>query len=223
MIRLPLPPHLPHFTLLLHLPLLPKHHLLPSTFSLLPLTPPHNISTALDSLLSYILNIPSTHPLVPFRYFSTATPESTQTDSYYLCPTCEWQPLSYPLTQDAVNLLRPAPYSNPIIPWWYSQYHPRILWTARSSYYSTPSENFTYPYRLPSSPCNSRMYRITPPRYHPTRLISYFSPSFPPLTTKHPCRHFSTLSYVSTFYTPLLLHPTTTIYTRSFSHSALYS
>ena len=70
----------------------------------LPLTPPHNISTTLDSLLSYILNISSTHPLFPFRYFSTTTPESTQTDSYYLCPTCEWQPLSYPLTQDAVNL-----------------------------------------------------------------------------------------------------------------------
>ena len=66
--------------------------------------PPHNIATTLDSLIAYIFNIPSTDPLAPFRYFSTATPESTQTDSYYLCPTCEWQPLSYPLTQDAVNL-----------------------------------------------------------------------------------------------------------------------
>ena len=64
--------------------------------------PPNNIATALDSLLSYLL--PSTHPDYPIRYFSTAEPEATQTDSYYLCPTCEWQPLSYPLTQDAVNL-----------------------------------------------------------------------------------------------------------------------
>ena len=67
-------------------------------------TPPHNIATALDSFLSYIFNLPSTHPLYLIRYFSTATDESTQTDSYYLCPTCEWQPLSYPLTQDEVNL-----------------------------------------------------------------------------------------------------------------------
>ena len=70
----------------------------------IPFTLPNNIATALDSLLSSFLNIPSIHPLPPFRYFSTATPESTQTDSYYLCSTCEWQPLSYPLTQDAVNL-----------------------------------------------------------------------------------------------------------------------
>ena len=70
----------------------------------IPFTLPHNIATALDSFISYILNIPSTHPDYPIRYFSTATPDSTQTDSYYLCPTCEWQPLSYPLTQDAVNL-----------------------------------------------------------------------------------------------------------------------
>ena len=66
--------------------------------------PPHNIATALDSFLSYLIPLPSTHPLFPIRYFSTATPESTQTDSFYLCPTCEWQPLSYPLTQDDVNL-----------------------------------------------------------------------------------------------------------------------
>ena len=105
MIRLPLRhPTYPNALLLLPLPLLSKHHLLPSTLFSISFTPPHNIATALDSLLSYILNIPSTHPLFPFRYFSTATPESTQTDSYYLCPTCEWQPLSYPLTQDAVNL-----------------------------------------------------------------------------------------------------------------------
>ena len=70
----------------------------------IPFTLPHNIATTLDSFISYILNTPSTHPLAPFRYFSTATPESTQTDSYYLCPTCEWQPLSYPLTRNAVNL-----------------------------------------------------------------------------------------------------------------------
>ena len=70
----------------------------------IPFTLPHNIATTLDSFISYILNTPSTHSLAPFRYFSTATPESTQTDSYYLCPTCEWQPLSYPLTRNAVNL-----------------------------------------------------------------------------------------------------------------------
>ena len=78
----------------------------PSPLNILPisLATPHNISTVLDSLLSYLIPIPSTHPLFPFRYFSTTTPESTQTDSYYLCPTCEWQPLPSPLTQDAVNL-----------------------------------------------------------------------------------------------------------------------
>ena len=48
----------------------------------IPFAPPHNIATALDSLLSYLIPLPSTHPLFPFRYFSTTTPESTQTDSF---------------------------------------------------------------------------------------------------------------------------------------------
>ena len=81
-----------------------NHDLLP-----VPLVPssratPHNISTIVDSLFSYLVPTLSTYPFLPFRYFSAPTPESTQTDSYYLCPTCEWQPLSYPLTQNAVNL-----------------------------------------------------------------------------------------------------------------------
>ena len=64
----------------------------------------HNISTVVDSLFSSLIPTLATHPLLPFRYLSVTTSKSTQTDSYYLCPTCEWQPLSYPLTQDEVNL-----------------------------------------------------------------------------------------------------------------------
>ena len=187
------------------------------------LTPPHNIATALDSFLSYILNIPSTHPIAPFRYFSTATPEFTQTDAYYLCPTCEWQPLSYPLIQDAVNLqgyllTRIQKYlgSIPDIIHEYCGLH--ALRTIAHLLKILPTL-IVYPLLPVILACIESPHRDT----IPTRPISYFSPSFPPLTTKHPCRHFSSLSYVSTFYTSLFLHKTTTIYTRSFSHFALYS
>ena len=83
----------------------------PSTLNILPVplvpssrSTPHNFLTVVDSLFSYLAPTLLTHPLLSFRYFSTTTSESIQTDSYYLCPTCEWQPLSYPLTQLAVNL-----------------------------------------------------------------------------------------------------------------------
>ena len=83
----------------------------PSTLNILPVplassSRPnlHNLSTVVNSLFSYLIPILSTHPLLPFRSFSATTSESTQTDSYYLCPTCEWQPLPYPLSQTTVNL-----------------------------------------------------------------------------------------------------------------------
>ena len=83
----------------------------PSSFNILPIplassprTNLHNLSTVVDSLFSYLIPTLSTHPLLLFRYFSATTSASTQTNSYYLCPTCEWQPLPYPLSQTAVNL-----------------------------------------------------------------------------------------------------------------------
>ena len=64
-------------------------NILPVPFVSSPRANLHNLSTAVDSLFSYLIPTLSTHPLLPFRYFSAPTPESTQTESYYLCPTCE--------------------------------------------------------------------------------------------------------------------------------------
>ena len=47
---------------------------------------PHNFSTVVNSFFSYFVPTFPTYPLLPFRYFSTTTSESIQTDSYYLCP-----------------------------------------------------------------------------------------------------------------------------------------
>ena len=186
-------------------------------------TPPHNIATALDSFLSYIFNLPSTHPLYLIRYFSTATPEFTQTDFYYLCPTCQWQPLSYPLTQDDVNLqglllTRIQKYLGgiPSIIHEYCGLH--ALRTTSHLLKILPTL-IVYPLLPVILECIESPQRDTIPHgQFPTSLLHFL------LLLQNTLVAIFRLYLMSALFIPLSYFThTTTIYTGSFPHSALYS